>query len=153
MPDRGAPNEKEDMTQTQRLTSFALGAIGALIGSAIGPPVFLWIASQGFYAVALPGAFVGVGAGIGIRHRSHLFAAACGVWAAFICVYSEWKFGPFIADDSFSYFLRNLGELKPITLIMILFGAALGYWFSLGGVRTARHAMKERLIKAAEKDS
>lgn len=140
------------MTLNQRILSFALGGIGAIAGSLIGPQVFVWIAKQGFYAVALPGAFVGVGAGIAIRHRSHVFAAVCGIFAAFICVYSDWKIRPFIADDSFAYFLRSIGKLSPIIKIMILLGGALGYWFSLGGIRTARQAMKERLIKAAGKD-
>ena len=34
------------MTQTQRIASFALGAIGALIGSATGYCIFIWIECQ-----------------------------------------------------------------------------------------------------------
>ena len=141
------------MTQTQRITSFALGAIGALIGSVIGYYIFLWIAGQGFYGLAIPGAFVGVGAGICIRHRSWIFAGGCGVWGALVGIFTEWKFAPFTADQSFGYFIRNLGDLTPITKIMFVIGAALAFWFGLGGIRTARQAMKERLIKAAQKDS
>ena len=141
------------MSPTQRIISYALGAIGALIGSVLGHYIFLWIVGQGFYGLAIPGAFVGVGAGICVRHRSWIFAGFCAGWAALVGIFTEWKFAPFSADDSFGYFIRNLGDLTPITKIMIVIGAALGFWFGLGGIRTARQAMKERLIKAAQKDN
>jgi hypothetical protein len=36
---------------------------------------------------------------------------------------------------------------------MFVIGAALAFWFGRGGIRTAGQAMRERLIKAALKDS
>lgn len=41
---------------------------------------------------------------------------------------------------------------QPQRITSFALGGALGCWFSLGGIRTARQAMKERLIKAAEKE-
>ncbi len=43
-------------------------------------------------------------------------------------LYSEWKFAPFRADDSFGYFMSHVADLKPITQGMIVLGAFFAYW-------------------------
>ena len=34
-------------------------------------------------------------------------------------LFTEWRFRPFMADNSLTYFLKNLTELTPVTLLMI----------------------------------
>jgi hypothetical protein len=43
-------------------------------------------------------------------------------------LYTEWKFAPFRADDSFGYLVSHAWELKPITQGMIMLGAFFAYW-------------------------
>ncbi len=53
---------------------------GALAGGLIGYFAFLWIARQGFYALVLPGALVGIGASLA-PNRSLAMCVVCGVLA------------------------------------------------------------------------
>ena len=50
-------------------------------------------------------------------------------------LFAEWRFAPFIKDLSFGYFLFHMGDLQPITLLMITGGGVFGYWFALGRER------------------
>jgi hypothetical protein len=109
----------------------------AVAGAVLGHFLFLWIARQGFYALALPGALAGLGAALVIRLRSLPLAAAVGVIGLVAGVFSEWRFAPFIADGSLGYFLAHLQELRPVTLIFIALGGGLGFWFALGRTRSA----------------
>ena len=43
-------------------------------------------------------------------------------------LYTEWRFFPFAADSSLSYFLKNVSSLKPVTLLMIGVGAIIAFW-------------------------
>src|SRR5262249_37498531 len=79
---------------------------------------FFWIADQGYYAMILPGGLLGLGAGI-VRNRSVLIAIVCGLLAIALGVFTEYRFAPFVADDSLPYFISHLFDLKPVTLLMI----------------------------------
>ena len=50
---------------------------------------------------------------------------------------TEWRFFPFNADESFSYFLGHLHQLKSITLLMLAAGTAIGFWVPFRRVETA----------------
>lgn len=104
-----------------------LALAGAVIGGALGYFLFFVLVRQGFYALILPGAFVGLGAGI-FRNRSLAACIACGILALAIGLFTEWKFAPFIKDPSLGYFLTHVHELRPMTLIMIAVGAGTGFW-------------------------
>jgi hypothetical protein len=93
---------------------------------------FFWISGQGFYALALPAAFVGLGAGLCARHRSSLLAIICSVAGLALGLFTEWRFAPFVADNSLSYFLGHLHLLRPLTWIMLALGAFLSYRLALG---------------------
>ena len=108
------------------------GLAGGAVGAVLGYFVFRWIAGQGFYALAVPGTLLGLGWGLASRHRSYFDAAACGVLGLALGIFSEWKFAPFAADDSFDFFLKHLHQLKPITWIMIGVGAAAAVWLGAG---------------------
>lgn len=100
---------------------------GALLGGLIGYFAFFWIARQGFYAMVLPGGLLGLGAGYA-KNRSIAIAVVCGIAALVLGLFTEWQFAPFIKDGSLGYFLSHVHELKPITLLMIGLGGAIGFW-------------------------
>jgi hypothetical protein len=104
-----------------------LALLGAVVGGALGYLGFFWIVHQGFYALVLPGAFVGLGAGI-FKNRSVWIGVTCGLLALASGLFVEWKFAPFMADDSLGYFLGHLFLLRPITMIMIAAGTFIGFW-------------------------
>lgn len=109
---------------------------GALAGGVLGYFAFRWIATQGYYALALPGGLLGLGAGYG-KNRSLTVAVVCGLAALALGVFAEWRFRPFVADESFSFFLRHLTDLSPITLLMIALGAGIGFWIPFRRIEAA----------------
>jgi len=120
------------MNETARIRNLLAGLAGALAGGALGYFAFLWIARQGFYALMLPGGLAGLGAGLFVRDRSLLRGVLCGLFALGLGLFAEWRFAPFIRDPGLGYFLAHVGDLRPITLLMIAGGAVLGYWLALG---------------------
>jgi len=135
----GIPNH--GLPKTRRVIQFSEGwryfggimkqwilvLIGALAGGVIGLFGFLWIARQGFYALVLPGALLGLGASF-FANSSRAICVVCGVLGLALGIVAEWQFAPFIRDASFGYFLTNIHQLRPITLIMIAAGAFIGFW-------------------------
>jgi len=115
-----------------RLINLLLCLMGALGGGLLGYHLFFWIAGYGFYALILPGALLGLGGGALCRQKSRAGGVLCGLLALGLGVYTEWRFAPFVADNSFAYFLMHLHELTPITQLMIAAGAVFGYWFGQG---------------------
>ncbi len=120
------------MNDNTRVRNLLVGVLGAVAGGVLGYFAFLWIARQGFYALMLPGGLAGLGGGWLARDRSPVRAAICGVFALGLGVFTEWRFAPFIKDGSLIYFLSHLHLLRPISLLMIVAGGALGYWLALG---------------------
>jgi hypothetical protein len=104
-----------------------LALLGALAGGVLGYFAFFWIAGQGFYALIVPGGLLGLGAGL-FRNKSVVVAIVCGLLATALGVFTEYRFAPFIADDSFTYFLSHVFDLKPVTLLMIAAGGLIGFW-------------------------
>ena len=100
---------------------------GAVLGGLVGHFAFGWLVNQGFYGLVLPGGLVGLGAGLS-SCRSRWPSVVCGVMALVLGLVTEWRFFPFNADDSFSYFVGHLHQLKPITLLMLAAGTAIGFW-------------------------
>ena len=107
----------------------ALTLIGAAVGGIIGYVAFGWLLRQGFYAPAIPGLLLGIGGGLLAKQRSQVLAMICGVLAVALCLMAEWRHFPFVRDDSASYFLSHLADLKPLTMIMIAVGGFTGFWF------------------------
>lgn len=107
----------------QLLLTFA----GAIAGGILGYFAFYWMATQNFYALILPGGLLGAGAGLG-RNRRMWPALVAGLLAILLGLFTEWRFFPFKKDESLTYFLIHFYELKPVTLIMIALGGALGFY-------------------------
>jgi hypothetical protein len=113
----------------------ALG--GALAGGALGYFAFFWLASQGFYALILPGALLGLGAGL-VRNRSLAVAVVCGLLATALGGFTEYRFAPFVADHGFPYFLSHLHQLRPLTLALIVVGGVIGFWVPFRRIERGR---------------
>ena len=120
------------MNRNNPVLAVVFGLISAALGGALGYFAFLWVVSQGFYALALPGALMGVGCALLARRRSMALAIACGALALVVGLFCEWRVAPFIKDRSLGFFLTDLHQLRPITHIMIALGGVLGFWFALG---------------------
>ena len=101
----------------------------ATAGGLIGYFVFGWLVSQGIYAPAIPGVFLGFGGGFVAKQRNVPVAATCGVVALALCLFAEWRHFPFTYDGSLSYFLAHLADLRPLALIMVGLGGFAGFWF------------------------
>lgn len=111
----------------------ALGLLGGLAGGALGYYTFMWLVDQGFYGLMIPGAFLGLGCGLLSRDRSLPRGLICGLAGLALGLYCEWRFRPFIADESFTYLVTHLNQKRPITLIMLGLGAVFAVWFGRDG--------------------
>ena len=121
------------MSQTlSRRLSLLWGLLGALAGGAIGHVVFFWLVRQGYYAMVMPPALVGLGAGLAVRHRSAGFATGIAALALAQGLFIEWRFAPFIADGGLGYFLTHLHLLRPLTLMLLALGTAVAWFLALG---------------------
>ncbi|MEX0727371.1 MAG: hypothetical protein WEB58_03945 [Planctomycetaceae bacterium] len=120
------------MNAPARSQNILLGVIGAVVGGALGYFAFFWIVRQGFYALIVPAALLGLGAGLAARQRIVPLAIACGVAGLLLGIVTEWRFAPFKADGSFVFFITHLHDLKPLTLIMLALGAFFSYRLALG---------------------
>src|SRR5215475_2327209 len=104
------------------MKNHVLTLTAAVVGGVVGHFAFQLLLRSGLYAMILPGGLVGLGAGIG-KSKSLVIAIVCGMIALVLGVVTEWRFAPFNADGSLSYFLAHLSDLRPITLLMIALGA------------------------------
>jgi hypothetical protein len=120
------------MPQTSKALSMVRGAAGAIVGGVVGYWLFFWLIQQGLYAMVLPGALVGLGFGLGARCRSVVAGIVCSVGAIALGVFLEWRFMPFVRDDSLGYFLAHLHQVNSVHLLMIALGGGFGGWFGVG---------------------
>lgn len=111
-----------------RIVREFLGVVGAAVGGLLGVLAFRWMWSYGYYALVLPGALLGLGAGIGAGRTSWVRGVVCAVAALALGLGVEAYYRPFELDDSLGYFLRHLHQLQPPTLIMLAAGTLLGGW-------------------------
>src|SRR6266446_8339559 len=102
---------------SNKIVSTLLGLIGAVAGGAFGYVVFDWIWGQGFYALIVPGAFVGIGCGLLARHRSAARGVICALMGLMLGFYAEWRHRPFIVNENFGYLVTHFYELTGITQV------------------------------------
>jgi hypothetical protein len=112
--------------------TLALGLVGGAVGGVVGYFAFFWIARQGFYAIVLPPALLGLCAGLGARRRSIVLASISALAGLALGLFIEWKFAPFVVDGSLRYFVTHLHALRPLTILMIALGTILSYRLALG---------------------
>ena len=122
-----------DASRDSIAISFARGVVGALIGGTIGWFAFGWLLSQGYYALALPGALVGLGFGFLSRRSMLIGGLFCAVAAFALMVACEWKHAPFSDDGSLTYFVTHLHKLdSQFTYVLLALGTAFSFWFGKG---------------------
>jgi hypothetical protein len=112
----------------QPLVGNLLSLVGAIAGGVLGYYTFGWIYHHGFYGMMIPGALVGLGCGLLAPNSSRPRGILCAVAGLVVSLFAEWKFRPFIADGSLSYFLKNIPSLEPLALGMMAAGAFFAYW-------------------------
>jgi hypothetical protein len=108
------------------------GIVGAVIGGAIGYLVFRWLAKSGFYGMIIPGAMLGLGAGLAARGQSVTLGILSAAAALVLSVIAEWSLFPFVRDGSLFYFVTHVHTLPAIKLIMMAIGVGLAYWLGQG---------------------
>jgi len=99
---------------------------------AIGFFAFKWLLTQGYYGLALPAILLAIGFSMGSRRSMVLGDVFCAIAGLAIMIFSEWYTSPLVKDMSLRFFLRNLAELQPVTLIFIAVGTAVAFWFGKG---------------------
>jgi hypothetical protein len=112
----------------RHLISNLLGLLGAIIGGVLGFYTFKWLEGHGFYGLAIPGAFLGLGCGLLSQHHSIPRGIFAGVAALVLSLYTEWTFQTFIVDNSFPYMVTHLMDKSPVTLLMIAIGTIIAFW-------------------------
>ena len=117
---------------TQQALVILRGLAGAAIGGAIGYLVFRWLARSGLYGIIVPGALLGLGAGLAARGHSMLLGVIAACAALVLSIFAEWSLFPFIKDGSLSYFVTHVHTLPAIKLIMMAIGVGLAYWLGQG---------------------
>lgn len=121
------------MTDTNhRRPKYLLAAAGAVGGAVLGCLAFYFLLTLGFYGMVLPGALIGLGCGAQSAARSNAVGVAAALLALIVSLLTEWHFFPFLADNSLSYFLAHLGDLKTMTMLTIAAGVFAGFWFGRG---------------------
>ena len=108
------------------------GIAGGIFGGAIGFFVFQWLARQGMYGRMIPGALIGLGAGLAARGRSVALGVLCAIAAIALSIFAEWAVRPFLIDKSFSFFVTHLHQWSAMTMIMMGLGAVFAYWLGQG---------------------
>ena len=123
----------EQLPRTRTIGPNYPKAIAGAIGGAVLGYIGFWLMLQlGLYALILPGAMIGLGCGAQSGAPSVPLAVFAALLALCVTVFVEWQFFPFLADDSFVYFVKNLGDLKPGTKLMLAAGTFAGFWFGRG---------------------
>lgn len=108
------------------------GVLGLAAGAIAGFYLFQWLAQQGFYALAIYGALMGLTCSFASRIYAPALAVICGVTAAGVLFVAEWKVLPFAADDSFAYFISHFHRKSIVQLAMFALGVVFAAWFGLG---------------------
>jgi hypothetical protein len=123
------------------LLVFVRGISGALAGAALGFAAFtLLLKYSGVYAMAIPGALVGLVCGYCINRRSLVLGVICAGIAAANMVFAEWWNFPFKKDEGLGFFLQNLNQLSGLFWLSLLLGGGLAFWFGQGNERTTPRA-------------
>ena len=118
--------------------NLVMGISGAIVGALLGYYVFFILNSFNIYALALPGALIGLGCGASSRIHSIGLGIFCAIFALVLGLYAEWQRAPMLADSSFLYLVTHAHELTRLTQIMLALGCVFGGWFGIGRTRFAQ---------------
>ncbi len=126
--------------------NWPLGVVGAVAGGVAGYFVFLWAGQQGFYAIVVPGAAVGLGCAALAKGESRGLGILCALLAVAAGLFSEWKIS--LDDDgnpaSLGYFLAHLNELQAADAHPDRAGRGLRLLAWQGAAETTRPTREDR---------
>jgi hypothetical protein len=110
------------------------GLAGGLVGAVAGYFLFHYLARRGIFGYAIPGAAIGLFAGLAARGQSKTLGIVCAIAAVLLAIFCEWSHAPFKADGSLSYFVLHLHQLDSLGVkaIVTALGAACAYWLGQG---------------------
>src|ERR1041384_4880915 len=114
-----------------------LSLAGAALGGAVGYYAFFWLVRQGLYGLILPGGLLGLGAGM-FKPNSKLIAIITGISALILTLYADWRFEPFVKDESFGYFISHLRDLRTMTLLMMAAGTIIAFYIPFRRAQEAK---------------
>lgn len=100
---------------------------GAIVGGVIGTFAFGFFLDRGLYAFAVPGGLAGIGAGV-VKNHARWVPVLCAAIALVAGIVAEGVYRPFVADDSFIYYLKHIYEIETIGIVMIALGTIIGFW-------------------------
>lgn len=123
---------KEPKSPATMVFALFKGICGGVAGGALGHFGFEWLTTMGLYSIILPGALLGLGFALAAQQRSWAFGIICAIAGFTLSLFSEWSSFPFIADNSLTYFLSHLHQLRPMTWFMIAIGTLMAFWFGKG---------------------
>ena len=110
-------------------------SIGAAAGAAVGTLAYWFLLQRDYHVLAAVGTGVALGVSAMARTRHLAWGVATGAFAVLASVLVEWRFRPFTADESLSYFLSHLHALPYNSLVSLAVVAALGVYFGRGRPR------------------
>lgn len=119
------------------IKSLATGILGGIAGGIAGGFICKFLASQGLYGVALPGALVGLGFAFSARKRHIGLGIVSGILGLLAGLLTQWK-----VYSSEPSFLKLVGELKDyhfVTWIMLGIGTAMAFSIGMGNPNSARN--------------
>ncbi len=119
-----------DASRDSMAKAWGMGVVGAALGAFAGWFIFGWLVSQGFYALVLPGAAVGLGFGALSRRPMIAGGVFCAVVAFILTLACEWRF--FANLQTLEEFLKDLPNETPVTFLMMGLGVLMAFWFGRG---------------------
>jgi hypothetical protein len=114
------------------LLLYVRGLAGAAAGGLLGYFLFRWLYANGLYGLMIPGALLGLGAGLAARGKSVALGLICAAAGLALGIYSEWSIGRFKQDPSLLFFITHVHHLPKVKLLMLALGSLAAYWFGQG---------------------
>jgi len=133
-PNSLPPEVAEGDAPPRRNDVLLRGIIGGLVGAVAGYFLFQYLARRGMFGYAIPGASIGLVAGLAAQGQSKTLGVFCAIAAVLMAIYCEWASAPFAADGSLSFFVLHLHRLPGLKIkaIITALGAACAYWLGQG---------------------
>jgi hypothetical protein len=109
------------------MSRHVLAVCWACLGGAVGYVGFWLLLARGIYAVVLPGALVGLAAGI-VRTPSPLVAVVCSLVAIVAGLWDRAPGGAVCCGPQLGLLSASLLDLQPLTQGSIAVGGLIGFW-------------------------
>jgi L-aminopeptidase/D-esterase-like protein len=110
----------------------ARGFCGGAVGGGLGYLAFRWMLTQGYYALVLPGALIGMGAGLGSGRRMLSLGLLSAVGALVVGVVADWNSLIAPAPTFLGHVATLLDANRRTPAILILVGVAISFYFGIG---------------------